>query len=445
MNHTSYGKLFAKYASLNVLGMIALSCYILADTYFVSKGLGTNGLAALNLAIPIYSFIHGSGLMLGMGGATKYAIAKSQRDDALANRVFTTTLLLTIGIGLLYFLIGLCFSKDIVTLLHANEEVFGMSETYVRVILLFAPMFMLNNVLICFVRNDGAPHLSMMAMISGSISNIILDYVFIFPFSMGMFGAVFATGLAPIISMLFLLPYIMKRKQGFHLCRCPLAKRTVTAIVGNGFPSLVTEVSSGVVILAFNAIIMGLLGNQGVAAYGIIANLSLVVTAVYTGIAQGIQPIISSGYGANNLLQIKAVLRYAIITMTVISLLIYAYVFFEASVIAQVFNSEGDMELQRIAVEGARLYFTGSIFAGFNIIMVIYFTSMERAIPAHIISALRGFVLLLPMAFLLSSLFGMIGVWSVYPISELLVCMVSIGLFLYIKKRNLKLNLPFKG
>ena len=92
MTHSGYFKEFCRYVSLNVLGMIALSCYILADTFFVSKGLGTNGLAALNLAIPVYSFISGSGLMFGMGGATKFSISKSQGDTARANQAFTNTL-----------------------------------------------------------------------------------------------------------------------------------------------------------------------------------------------------------------------------------------------------------------------------------------------------------------------------------------------------------------
>lgn len=187
MNNAKCFKEFAKYTSLNVLGMIGLSCYILADTFFVSKGLGANGLTALNLAIPIYSFINGSGLMLGMGGATKYSILKSQDKTRDANRAFTNTVLFTLGLALVFFAIGVFLSGAITRLLGADDIVYQMSKTYLQVILLFAPMFMLNNVLLCFVRNDGAPQLSMLAMIGGSLSNIILDYIFIFPCNMGIF------------------------------------------------------------------------------------------------------------------------------------------------------------------------------------------------------------------------------------------------------------------
>ena len=156
---------FARYVSLNVMGMIGLSCYILADTFFVSKGLGTDGLTALNLAIPIYNFIHGSGLMIGMGGGTRYSIQKSQEDHKAANRTFTHTLYLAAVFAVIFVAVGLLFAGDIVYLFGARDNVYTMSRTYLRVILLFAPAFLLNNVLLCFVRNDGAPQLSMAAMI----------------------------------------------------------------------------------------------------------------------------------------------------------------------------------------------------------------------------------------------------------------------------------------
>mgnify|MGYP005799533477 FL=1 len=155
---------FVKYSSLNVLGMIGLSCYILADTFFVSKGLGTNGLAALNLAIPIYSFIHGSGLMIGMGGGTAYSIYSSRREHTSANRAFTNAVYLAAALAVVFVLTGVFFSETITDLLGADDDVYDMTKTYLQVILLFAPAFLLNNVLLCFVRNDGAPQLSMAAM-----------------------------------------------------------------------------------------------------------------------------------------------------------------------------------------------------------------------------------------------------------------------------------------
>ena len=169
-------KEFIRYTSLNVLGMIGLSGYILADTYFISKGLGANGLAALNLAIPIYSFIHGTGLMLGMGGATKYAILKSHKEPGKSNQVFTNTLYLTAIFTAIFIFTGIFLSGKITSLFGANKTVFTMAKIYLEVVLLFSPAFLLNQVLICFIRNDGSPKLSMFAMLTGSLANIFLDY-----------------------------------------------------------------------------------------------------------------------------------------------------------------------------------------------------------------------------------------------------------------------------
>ena len=427
---------FARYTSLNVLGMIALSCYILADTFFVSLGLGAGGLTALNLAIPVYSFIHGSGLMIGMGGGTRYSILKSQGNHQEADRVFTNVLYLAAVLAALFVAAGLLFAGDLVRLFGGTGAVFTMCRTYLRVILLFAPAFLMNNVLLCFVRNDGAPQLAMAAMIGGSLSNVVLDWVFIFPCGMGIFGAVFATGLAPIISMGILSPHFFRKKNQFRPVPCKPQLRRTARILSSGVPSLVTEVSSGIVIIAFNGLIMGLEGNTGVAAYGVIANLSLVVIAIYTGIAQGIQPILSRSYGTGDRAGLTIILRCAMMTQVVVSLLIYGIVAAFAPQIAAVFNSEGSASLQAIAEQGLRLYFIACPFAGCNVVLSMYFTSTERPLPAHIISLLRGFFLILPLAFLLAWLGQMAGIWLAFPLTEFLVAALAALLYLRTRKTS---------
>lgn len=436
MKKSSCFREFLKYSSLNVLGMIALSCYILADTFFVSKALGANGLTALNLAIPVYNFINGSGLMIGMGGGTKYAIFKSQGRMKEASHAFTNAAVLTALIAACFFLLGLFASAPIARMLGADDTVFEMSRTYLQVLLLFAPMFMTNNLLLSFIRNDGAPQLSMAAMITGSMSNIVLDYVFMFPLGMGIFGAVLATGLAPVISILVQSSYLLTKKNQFHLVRCRLSARLSLGIFSSGLPSLITEVSSGIVIIIFNRIILGLEGNTGVAAYGVIANLSLVVIAVYTGISQGIQPILSSNYGKGIRENVQAILRYAVTTVVILSAGIYLCMFFGAEPITAIFNSEKNQILQEIAKAGLRIYFTGCVFAGLNIIFSVYFTSTERPLPAQIISVMRGFIVIIPMSFLLSAVAGLPGVWASFPATEFLVSLVGVGLYAVMRKKS---------
>ncbi|MDE6846196.1 MAG: MATE family efflux transporter [Lachnospiraceae bacterium] len=430
MNHRTLLKEFIQYVSLNVCGMIGLSCYILADTFFVANGLGADGLTALNLAIPIYSFVHGCGLMLGMGGATKYSIFKGQEKDKEADQTFTNALCLALIFAVVFILVGILFSSKIALLLGADGKVFDMTKTYLKVILLFSPAFMLNDVFICFVRNDGKPKLAMTAMLTGSLSNILLDYLFIFPLQMGILGAVLATGFAPIISMCILSSHRIRKQHHFHLLRFKLSFDLTARIISLGIPSLVTEVASGTVIIVFNTIILRLQGNVGVAAYGVIANLSLVVTAIYTGIAQGMQPLASHAYGNKDKSSINKILKYALVSMLFLSVCIYLGFLSAAEPIASIFNSEGNAQLQQIAVYGLKLYFAAIPFAGFNIILSTYFTATEKALPGQIISLLRGFVIILPMAFLLSFFFGMTGIWLSYPVTEGIVAVIGVLLLL---------------
>ncbi len=426
---------FFQYVCLNILGMLGLSCYILADTCFVSAGLGANGLTALNLAIPVYSFVHGCGLMLGMGGAAKYSVFRGQKEFQNANQTFTAALCLTVILSSLFLLTGIFFSGNLTAALHADIEVFAMTKTYLQVILLFAPAFMLNDLLLCFVRNDGNPKLSMAAMLTGSLSNIILDYLFIFSLRMEILGAVLATGFAPIISMCVLSKHLFTKQNQFHWARPGFSPGPILTFLSLGIPSLITEVASGIVMLVFNSIILRLRGNIGVAAYGIIANLSLVVTSIYTGIAQGMQPLTSRFYGYRKKEEIQKILQYAVITMLFISACLYFTLVSGASRITGFFNSETNDLLQQIAVTGMKLYFTAIPFSGFNIILSIHFISTQRALPAQVISLLRGFFLVIPMAFLLSGIWDMTGVWLSYPITEMLVCIL--GIILYKKSRQI--------
>lgn len=425
MEQRSYLRDFLFYTALNVLGMIGLSCYILADTFFISKGLGANGLAALNLAIPIYSFIHGSGLMLGIGGATKYSIFKGQRAHKNADQVFSNTLYAG-GILILIFLsAGLFLSGKITVLLGADEEIYAMTKTYLQVILLFSPAFMMNDILICFVRNDGSPSLSMTAMLVGSFANIILDYIFIFSMGLGIFGAVLATGFAPVISMMILSIHWLKKRSHFRFKWIKPQPKMMGSMLALGVPSLISEVASGIVIIVFNMIILKLLGNVGVAAYGVVANLSLVVVSVYTGIAQGMQPLVSKSYGYGDAKGIQKTLMYALITMGAVSAVIYAGILLFADPIAGIFNSEQNLKLQKIAVDGLKLYFLAVPFVGFNIVISMFFTSTEKAVPAQMVSLLRGMILIIPMAFLFSSLWGITGVWITFPVTEGIVALLG--------------------
>ncbi len=428
-------KNYAKYVSLNILGMIGLSCYILADTFFLSKALGATGLAALNFSISIYSLIHGTGLMIGIGGATRYSILKYQREEEQKNIAFTSSLKLGILAGAVFAAIGILWTVPLAVLLGADEVTLPLTRDYLRTILCFAPFFILNNIVLAFIRNDNNPRLSMIAMLTGSFSNIILDYVFMFPLGMGMFGAAFATGLAPVISLGILSFHFIFGKSSLCWMRARSRLRMTRDILSLGLAAFITEVSSAIVLITFNWIILKLEGNVGVASYGIVANLALVGISVFTGIAQGIQPLVSKAYGLREKPVIRKLLRYAVVSSLVIASAIYLLVYFGSGWLTGIFNSGQNASIALLAEPGLKIYFIGFFFAGVNIIVCMYLSAAENAMKAFLISVARGCVILVPMAFLLSAVWGMTGVWMAFVAAEGLVSILAV-LMIFVKKTS---------
>lgn len=427
---------FSKYVTLNILGMIGLSCYILADTFYIARGLGANGLAALNLAIPLYSVVYSVGIMIGIGGATRYSICRAQGDLKRADTVFTHMAGTALAAGILFSLAGLFFSGSLSRLMGADEQTFALTSVYLQVVLGFSPFFILNQVFLAMVRNDGNPNLAMAGMLIGSLSNIVLDYLFIFPLGMGMFGAALATGFAPVISMLILSRHLIQKKNQFHLRRCRPEPRLVGDIACLGLSSFVTELSSGIVLIVFNLVILKLAGNTGLAAYGIIANLSLVAQSVFTGIAQGIQPLLSRHYGFGQNGSVRRIRRYAFTLSLFLSLALYLAVVLLRSPLTAAFNSGGDQLLASYAKQGMVLYFPGFFFAGINILLAACFSAVDQAGRAFFLSVTRGCALIIPIVFLLSSFLGLRGVWLSFPCAEALTLLLAGVLFLHPSKKE---------
>lgn len=414
---------FTKYVSLNVMGMIGTSCYILADTLFVSKALGTIGLASLNFSIPIFSIMQGIGLMIGIGGATNHSINEQQKTSK--NTSFTHSIVFGGIISFLFVIAGMFLTNELAILLGADKTTLPLTKVYLMTIMIFAPFFIFNNILLAFIRNDDNPKLSMIAMLFSSFANIVLDYVFMFPFSRGIFGAALATSLSSIISLCILLIHFINKKHNFHFVKCKLLFSSIYRIITLGFSSFVGEVTSAISLIVFNLIILRLNGNAGVAAYGIVANVALIATSMFTGISQGIQPLSSEYYGKDDMSNVNRVLSYSIITTMIFATIIYAIIYLFTNQIISVFNSENNTQLVTIASHGMRIYFIGYLFAGINIVSSAFFSSISNAKQAMIISVLRSSIILIPSVLIFSSLFLIKGIWFSFVITELIVFIIN--------------------
>lgn len=416
---------FIHYVSANMISMIGLSLYILADTFFIAKGMGANGLTALNLALPVYNLISGIGMLIAIGGAAQF-IAYKSTENKDANNVFLHGLLLVGVFGAVFVFAGIAFSNQLATILGANQAIHHMTSTYLKFIMLFAPAFMLNNVLSAYTKNDGDPHLAMIGMLAGSLFNIIFDYIFIFPLHLGMLGAVLATAFSPIIGILILSTRFFHHKASIHLGHLVFKKNLFIKTFTLGFPSLINEVSGGIVMLVFNYLILHIAGNTGVAAYGVIVNIYLVILAFFNGIAQGVQPLMGECFAKDDQEDLEKVRYHAIVLGLVIALIVYILMIFFKSPVVIAFNSEQNKTLQNLAESGLILYFIAPFFASYNIITIMYLISINQPYRAQIITLLRGIIILIPAAFLLSATMKMTGIWLTLPLTELFTALVAI-------------------
>ncbi|MFR4172077.1 MATE family efflux transporter [Fusicatenibacter sp.] len=421
----SAGGLFARYVSQNILGMLGLSAYVLADTFFISLAQGADGITALNLILPLYSLIFAIGSMIGVGSATRFKIYRA-RGDQEADYYFSNAIIFAVIFGLIFSLAGLFFPGPIVRLLGGTEDIVAIGIPYTRIFMLFGPFFMMNYICNAFVRNDGNPSLAMTATFSSSIFNIVMDYVLMFPLKMGMPGAALATAFSPIVGIGICCIHLFSKKNSVRFRLQLPSLRRLGRACQLGVAAFMGEISSGVTTMVFNFLILGLTGNTGIAAYGVVANVALVATAVFNGISQGSQPLLSDYYGKNDDKSVQKILRLSIITGIAAAVLIILVTNLIPDVIVAVFNNENNAEMASYAVFGVQLYFTGFLFAGFNIIGTGFLSATESAAWAFITSVLRGFVAISLCALLLSALFGMTGVWLAFPVAEFITAVLMV-------------------
>lgn len=416
-------KQFLKYVTQNILGMLGMSCYIIVDTFFVAKAAGTDGITVLNLVLPLYSIIFAIGAMIGVGSATRFAILRAQRDDS-AQRYFFNALCFVWLVAVPFVLAGVWIPDKIIALMGGDPQIIALGIGYTRVFLLFTPFFMTNHVMAAFVRNDNAPLLAMAGTLAGSLFNIVFDYIFMFPMGLGLTGAALATAASPIISILICSVHFWNRSNTIRFKVCMPSVKHLWQSCQLGISAFVGEMSSGVIMATFNFLILGLAGNVGVAAYGVVANYALVAVSMFNGVSLGSQPLVSMYYGKGDKKAVHKILKLGSKTAIALALFLVVIVYGFTNGLIAIFNSEGSTELIEYAYTGMRLYFLGFLFAGFNIVTTGFLSATEQSRGAFVTSVLRGFVGIPVSSFVLSRLFGLNGVWIAFLVSEFITSFV---------------------
>ena len=424
-------KQFFKYVSQNIFGLLGTSCYILADTYFIAQAAGTDGVTLLNLCLPIYNLIFAFGSMIGLGAATRYAILRAQ-GDARAQRYFSNAIFSVCILAVPFMLVGIFRPDGLLRLMGGDADIVALGMNYARIFLMFTPFFMCNYVVASFVRNDGDPSLAMVATLSGSLFNVVFDYIFIFPMGLGLPGAALATAISPILSIAVCSAHFIKKSNTITFVRKAPSVRLLAQSCQLGISGFVGELSSGVTTTVFNFLLLRLAGNVAVAAYGVVANFALVATAIFNGVAQGAQPLVSQCYGKNEMVGARKLLLLGCGTALGLAALLYGVVFGYTDALTALFNSENSALMAAFAHSGMRIYFVGYFFAGCNIVAAGYLGAVNRPAEASITSLCRGMVAIVVCSLVLSALFGMNGVWAAFPVSEA----ITLSLTVFLLKRK---------
>ena len=426
-------KQYFKYVSQNIFGLLGTSCYILADTYFISQAAGTDGVTLLNLCLPIYNLIFAFGSMIGLGSATRYTILQAQ-GDARAQRYFSNAIFSACILSVPFLLAGIFCPEALLRLMGGDAEIVALGVGYTRIFLLFTPFFMCNYIVSAFTRNDGDPSLAMVATLSGSLFNVVFDYIFMFPMGLGLPGAALATAVSPVLSICICSRHFFKKSNTLRFLRRAPSLRLLAQSCPLGVSGFVGELSSGVTTTVFNLLLLRLSGNVAVAAYGVIANFALVATAIFNGVAQGAQPLVSACYGKNDSQGARKLLFLGTGTALALAAVLYGVVVGFTDPLVALFNSENSLQMAAFAHTGMRVYFMGYFFAGFNIVAAGYLGAVNRPAEASATSLCRGMAAIVVCSLVLSALFGMNGVWAAFPASEALTALLTVVLLLKKKK-----------
>lgn len=427
-------RLFLHYLIPSMIGMLLMAINILVDGLFVSHGVGDRALAGVNIAVPIYSILLSISLWIGMGGATLYSIHMGANESNKANAIFTQAIALAIGIVTIIIGLSLIFERQLAYFFGANDSIYPYVHDYLHLILWFGLVFILENILSIFVRNDGNPVLSTIALVATAVFNIIFNYIFIFHFGWGVKGAAIATIIATFLGILILLVHFFLPKSHLRFTKFTWSNAMMIRIMQIGLPSFIIEGSAAIIVIAYNITFSHFAGEVGITSYAVINYIHAVSLMLFIGVGAALQPITSYHYGAKLFARLHRFVRIGVLTGFIIGVLSFVIGVVANGWIIAMFGID-DPDVIAFTKDGIVLFFSGYLFLGVNMVFAEFYQSVEKTKLATIIIMARSLVLFLPLLYVLPRYFGNHAIWLAFPIAEGLT---MIGIFIYVFWRKQK-------
>ena len=430
------GKLLIKHAVPSSLGILVMSLNILIDTVLVGHWIGPNAIAAINIVLPVSFFVAAIGMSIGIGGGSIISRSLGNKNHNKANKTFGNQISLTLISTIFFMSLGLYYTNDLIPLFGGKGALFDLAKIYYVIVMLGVPVLglcmMSNNT----IRSEGKPKIAMYAMFIPSVSNLCLDYLFIYELGLGMYGAALATTLSYIICGLYILRFFVLKKSDLKLNISDLKfdMSIVKETVSLGFVTLSRQAAVSLTVLVVNNILFSLQGESMIAVYAIISRMLMFMLFPILGITQGFIPIAGYNFGAKNKDRVLNSVKKAIIYSTAMATVIFLFIYTFSDIVANAFTS--DVNIINKTSDALILVFMATPIIGIQLIGSAYFQAIGRAFPALMLTLSRQVFFLIPLVFYLSKIYGVYGVWISFPLAELLSTLLT-GIYLNFELKKL--------
>ena len=428
-----------RYTLPTVIMMMFFSLYTVIDGVFISKFVGENGLSATNIVYPVINILIGIGVMFATGGSAIVAKYMGENKNEKARECFTLITISAVVVGIIIEVIVIIFMKDIIYALGSTESLYFNCREFLFFMVIFTPFIILKLYFDYFLVTAGVPNLGLLSSISGGILNIVLDYIFIVNFNMGVRGAALATCTGYIVPSIIGIVYFFNRKNVLHFVKPKFNFNIILRTCSNGISEMVTQLSSAVITLAFNIVMIKYLGEAGVASITIILYIQFLLNAAYLGFTSGVSPRFSYNYGRADEEQIGKLFKYSIIIILIFGVTIFITSRSMSEILISLFATKGS-ELFEISHSGFMIFSISFLVSGINIFGSGMFTAFSNGKISAILSFLRTFVFFLMGIFILPKVMGVDGIWLVVPFAEIATMIVSLSLMYKYKKNYLYEN-----
>lgn len=419
--------IYFKYLSAAFGSAIITSVYSLVDMAMVGQYQGPDGTAALAVVAPIWNIIYSLGLLMGIGGSVIFSTVRGQdaKKSENENEYFTVSVIGSVILAFVSWAAILFFDRPILLFFGADESLISLAKSYLMPVKMVIPLFLFNQMLAAFLRNDDRPELATAGVLAGGLFNVAFDYIFVFTFDMGIFGAGLATAAGSGISFAVMLSHFWSKKNTLSLRKPAGIMEKLRKILITGFPTFFIDIAMGILTVLFNRQIMKYLGSNAFAVYGPVINVSTIVQCCAYSVGQAAQPIISINFGAKKWQRIKETLRYALYTVgvfgifwTSLSLIcpnLYIYIFMKPT-----------KAILEIAPAIIRCYSISFILLPLNIFSTYYFQVLMKPRAAFYVSVFRGCIVSGILIMLLPIIAGADSIWFAMPVTELLVAIYAV-------------------